>query len=187
MRLVAVCAVLIFVTIACGGAGSGGTAGQAPLAGGGATGSGPASGLTLVPHTTLETFLPALKDWTRAYQPRGDTDTTESFSRIQVDYERGVGGLSVEIQDSMKNPNILGPLVAMLASDAAAQQEGMARTTVGGFPGVQEWTPEPRNGEVVVLLADRFTVRVVGSTVPDLATIRWAVEQVELKKLAGLR
>jgi hypothetical protein len=58
---------------------------------------------------------------------------------------------------------------------------------VGGFPGVQEWTPEPRNGEVTVVLADRFTVRAVGSTVPDLDTIRAAVEAVELKKLAGLK
>ena len=75
----------------------------------------------------------------------------------------------------------------MLASDAAAQQDGKTRTTVGGFPGVQEWTPEPRNGEVSVLLADRFTVRAVGSTVPDLNTIRAAVEAVDLKKLAGLK
>ncbi len=182
MRQLVVWAV-VFAAAACSGTGSAGQTGPA----GGAVGAGPASGLTLVPHTTLETFLPALRDWTRAYQPRGDTDRAESFSRTQVDYERGPSGLSVEIQDAMKNQNVIGPLVAMLASDAAAQQEGKTRTTVGGFPGVQEWTAEARNGEVVVLLADRFTVRVVGSTVPDLDTIRWAVEQVELKKLAGLR
>ena len=152
-----------------------------------AAGSSPAAGLTLVPHTTLETFLPTLSGWTFEYQPRGDTDTVEGFSRIQVDYGRGENGMSIEIQDAMKNPNILGPLTAMLASDAAAQQDGMTRTTVGGFPGVQEWTPEARNGEVVVLLADRFSVRAVGSTVPDLATIRAAVEAVELKTLAGLK
>lgn len=83
---------------ACGGAGSAGTAGQAGSAGAGAAGSGPASGLTLVAHTTLETFLPTLSDWTRANQPRGDTDTAESFSRTQVDYVRGPSGLGVEIR-----------------------------------------------------------------------------------------
>ena len=180
-RLIVAWAVLI--AMACGGAGSAGTESQA----GQAAGAGPAAGLTLVPHTTLETFLPAMPAWTRAYEPRGDTDTTESFSRTQVDYERGENGMSIEIQDSMKNPNILGPLTAMLASDAAAQQEGRTRTTVGGFPGVQEWTAEAKNGEVTVLLADRFTVRAVGSTVPDLDKIRAAVEAVDLKKLAGLR
>lgn len=181
-RLIVAWAVLI-ATIACGGAGSSGTGSQA----GGAAGSGPAPGLTLVPHTTLETFLPALPGWTFEYQPRGDTDPVEGYARVQVNYQRGENGMSIEIVDTMKNPNVLGPLTAMLASDAAAQQDGKTRTTVGGFPGVQEWTPEPRNGEVSVLLADRFTVRAVGSTVPDLATIRAAIEAVDLKKLAGLR
>ena len=184
-RLIVAWAVLI-ATIACGGAGSGGTDSQAGPAGG-AAGSGPAAGLTLVPHTTLETFLPAMPGWTFEYQPRGDTDPVERYARVQLNYERGENGMSIEIVDTMKNPNVLGPLTAVLASDAAAEQEGKTRTTVGGFPGVQEWTPEPRNGEVSVLLADRFVVRAVGSTVPDLATIRAAVEAVDLQKLAGLK
>lgn len=185
MRLLVVWAV-VTATMACGGAGSSGTAGQAGAAASGA-GSGPAAGLTLVPHTTLETYLPTLPGWTFEYQPRGDTDTAEGYARIQVNYVRGENGMSIEIVDTMKNPNVLDPLPAMLASDAAAQQEGLTRTSVGGFPGVQEWTPEPRNGEVTVLLADRFVVKAVGSTVPDLNTIRGAVEAVDLKKLAGLR
>ncbi len=173
---------VVAATIACGGgANSSGTAGQ----GGPAAGPGPTAGLTLVPHTTLETYLPALPGWTFEYQPRGDTDAAEGYARIQVNYSRGESGMSIEIVDTMKNPNSLDPLPATLASDAAAQQAGLTRTTVGGFPGVQEWTPEPRNGEVTVLLADRFVVKAVGSTVPDLATIRAAVEAVDLKKLAG--
>ena len=181
-RLLVVWAV-VTATIACGGANSSGTTGQT----GPAAGSGPAAGLTLVPHTTLETYLPALPGWTFEYQPRGDTDTAEGYARIQVNYARGENGMSIEIVDTMKNPNVLDPLPATLASDAAAQQAGLTRTTVGGFPGVQEWTPEPRNGEVTVLLSDRFVVKAVGSTVPDLATIRAAVEAVDLKKLAAVK
>jgi hypothetical protein len=185
MRLLVVWVVVIAVS-ACGGAGSGGTAGQSGAAAS-AAGSGPAAGLTLVPHTTLETFLPALPGWTFEYQPRGDTDTAEGYARVQVNYVRGESGMSIEIVDTMKNPNILDPLPATLASDAAAQQAGLTRTTVGGFPGVEEWTPEPRNGEVTVLVADRFVAKAVGSTVPDLATIRAAVAAVDLKKLAELK
>lgn len=182
MRLLVVWAVVIGVS-ACGGAGSSGTAGQT----GPAAGPGPTAGLTLVPHPTLETFLPALPGWTFEYQPRGDTDTAEGYARVQVNYMRGESGMSIEIVDTMKNPNILDPLPATLASDAAAQQAGLTRTTVGGFLGVEEWTPEPRNGEVTVLVADRFVAKAVGSTVPDLATIRAAVAAVDLKKLAGVR
>ena len=60
-------------------------------------------------------------------------------------------------------------------------------TTVAGFPAVESWTPAAKNGELGLLVGGRYLVKVNGSTVPDVETIRKAVEAIDLKKLAALK
>lgn len=143
--------------------------------------------VTAVPCGSLRPFLPVLKDWVR-----GDITcdpTEDNVSRVQVDYERGIGGLSVEIIDSAQNANVQAPLTDLIKSKhTELRSDGYTRpTTIEGFPGIEEWTSEARNGEVHLLIGSRYMVKVRGDSVPDMDTIRWATSQIELRKLAALK
>ncbi len=162
------------------------TTGQAPADAGSEAGWTPPAGVTLVTHERLLAFVPELPGWPTS-QARGETDWPTLVSRVYADYDRGADRLELEIIDSVKNPNVMGPLLESLRGDAAAARDGLTRTTIRGFPGVAEWTAVARNGTVTVVLADRFTVKFTGSTVADLTTIRDAVAKVDLEKLAALK
>ena len=146
------------------------------------SGSGPAAGVTVVPHTTLETFLPNLPGWERL-EPRGETDTTESVSRVTVDYEKPPSTLSFEFMDSSMNPDVL----ALINEAIKGQNPEMTPMMLKGFPGAEEWTPESMRGSVHVLVGGRFMVVVTGETMPDLASIRAVAETIDLAKMASLK
>ena len=181
-----VCAVLLFAAAAaCGGSAPADTS-STPAASGSAAST---SASKVVPFERLQALLPQVDGWTRG-EPKGETDTSESVSRVQVNYEaRDQGGLSVEIMDTSANRLMLEPMLAMIKSGYESNQGGTVTkaTTVAGFPGYEEWTSESRNGVVGVLVEGRFTVAVTGSFVPDLATIRKVANAIDLKKLATLR
>ena len=140
------------------------------------------AGVRVVPHQTLESLLPNLPGWQRG-EPQGETDTAESVSRVTVDYEKGPIRLSFEFMDSSMNDAML----AMIKEAIKGQDRAMKPTTLAGFPGAEEWTNESHQGTVHILVAGRFMVAVTGEGVADLATIRKAVEAIDLKKMAALK
>ena len=143
--------------------------------------------VTVVPCEKLRSFLPNLPGWARETTPQCETDTAESVSRVQVDYDKGISRMSVEIMDSSKRPEVQAPLSAMVEStDAEATAQGLIKTKIQDFPAVEEWTPVSGHGEISILVADRFMLRLVGSTVPDIATVREAAEKIDLKGLASV-
>lgn len=131
-------------------------------------------------------FVPVLSSWPEP-KPRGETDWPTLVTRVYADYDRGSSRLELELMDAVKNPHVMTPLLELLRSDEAAVQEGVERIKIREFPGIQEWTDEARKGYVVVLLADRFTVKFTGTYVESLNVIRDAVAKVDLEKLAGLK
>jgi len=184
------CAVLLLAAAAaCGGSASSDNSSTPAANGSGAAAATAGSSARVVPFEQLQALLPQIDGWTRG-EPRGETDTTEKVSRVQVNYDaRDMGGLSIEIMDTSRNQVMLEPMLAMIKSGYQSNQGGtvIKATTVGGFPGYEEWTSESRNGAVSVLVEGRFTVAVTGSFVADLATIRRVAESIDLKKLAALK
>jgi len=59
-------------------------------------------------------------------------------------------------------------------------------TTINGFPGYEEWTAEAGNGEVHVLVAGRFMVKVTAAT-SDLAALQKAAQSIPMQKLAAIK
>jgi len=140
----------------------------------------------LVTGQTLETFYPAMPGWQRGV-PQSETDTQEMVSRTTVDFERGVSTIGVELMDSCRNPNVL-----MMMNESLKQLPPVTRgtvvrhTTINGFPGYEEWTAEAGNGELHVLVAGRFMVKVTAGT-SDLATLQKATQSIPMQKLAAMK
>jgi hypothetical protein len=139
----------------------------------------------VTPHRTLETFLPVMPGWTRG-DPVSETDTVESVSRTTVDYDRDVSTISVEIMDSCRNPDVLGPLTTALKQGVPVTRGTTTKSlAVQGFPACEEWTAEAGNGEVHVLVGGRFMVKVTGATT-DLRTLENTPNLMALQRLAAL-
>lgn len=150
--------------------------------------AGQSGSIALVPAPRLKPFLPDLTGWKKG-NVNEETDASEHVSRVQVDYEKGVSGLSIELMDSSKNPNVMAPMTDMLkANQTETRSDGFTRpATIDGFPGIEEWTSGVNNGTVHVLVADRYMVKVTGDSVENLDTIVNAARAMKLANLAALK
>jgi hypothetical protein len=140
-----------------------------------------------VSHTQLEALLPVLSGFARN-RPKGETDNLEAVSRTTVDYEAGAAGISIELMDSCRNPDMLSQLREFLAQGPPATAGTVMRSLpIRGFPAYTEWTQESQHGEVHVLVADRFMVKVTGGLVQSLAVVEGAATAIDLQRLAALK
>ncbi len=140
-----------------------------------------------VRHPQLEALLPVLAGFGRN-RPRGETDDDESVARTTVDYEAGAARISIELIDTCRNPDMLSQLREFLATGAPATPGTTMRSiAIRKFAAYEEWTAESRYGEIHVLVADRFTVKVTGELVESLKVIEGAAEAIDLPALAALK
>ena len=138
-------------------------------------------------HSQLEALLPALPGFARN-RPVGETDNLEAVSRTTVDYEAGAAVVSIELMDSCRNPDMLSQLREFLAQGPPATAGTVMRSVpIKGFPAYEEWTQESRHGEVHVLVADRFMVKVTGDLVESRAVVEGAAKAIDLQRLAALK
>ena len=146
----------------------------------------PAQACRPVPGTTLEQFYPVMPGWTRGV-PQSETDTQESVSRTTVDFDRGTETISVELMDSCRNADVLMLIKETLKQfPPGAPGTTQRHTTVNGFPAYEEFTAESGHGEIHVLVADRFMVKVTAET-SNLPTLQNATRLVPMQKLAVAR
>ena len=185
LPLVGFCCLLV---AACGSSAATTTDSQLAAATQAGATAGQAGSVTLVPAARLKPFLPELPGWSKG-AVKEETDTSEHVSRVQVDYEKGVSGLSVEIMDSTKNPYVMAPMTDLIkANQTEGRADGFTRpATVDGFPGIEEWTDTVNNGTVHGLVAQRYMVKVTGDSVESVATITSAARAIGLARLAALR
>ena len=139
-----------------------------------------------VPGNNLEKFYPVMPGWTRG-MPQSETDRSESVSRTTVDFDRKTETISVELMDSCRNADVLQLLREVLKTLPPATRGTIQRhTTVNGFPAYEEFTAESGHGEIHVLVAERFMVKVTAES-SDLATLQNAARLVPMSGLAALK
>ena len=139
-----------------------------------------------VPGNALEQFYPVMPGWTRGV-PKSETDPQEAVSRTTVDFDRDVMTISVELMDSCRDPDVLLLIREALKQFPPGGAGTIQRhTTVNGFPAYEEFTAESGHGEIHVLVADRFMVKVTAET-SDLPTLQNAARQIPMQKLAAAK
>jgi len=143
----------------------------------------------VVPFEKLIVLLPDMAGWKRQ-EPRGETVRGKPpMTRVTADYDKGEGTLSFEMMDLVGSKEMLAQAREHTKPGFSEKRsDGYTKAiTVRDFPGTEEWTPQAKNGFISVIVADRFAVKVTGSYVPDVATIRAAVEAIDLAALAALK
>jgi hypothetical protein len=139
-----------------------------------------------VPGNNLERFYPVMPGWSRG-TPQSETDPSESVSRTTVDFDRKTETIGVELMDSCRSADVLLLLRETLKTLPPAMRGTTQRhTTVNGFPAYEEFTAESGHGEIHVLVADRFMVKVTAD-LSDLRTLQNAAQLVPMSALAAAR
>ncbi len=139
-----------------------------------------------VPGPSLEKYYPVMQGWSRG-EPQSETDPVESVSRTTVDFDRNTETISVELMDSCGRAEVLQLMRGTLETLPPGTPGTVQRhTTVNGFPAYEEFTAESGHGEIHVLVADRFMVKVTAES-SNLRTLQNAAHLVPLSKLAALK
>ena len=139
-----------------------------------------------VPGTTLEQFYPVMPGWTRG-TPQSETDAQEAVSRTTVDFDRSTETIGVELMDSCRNAYVLLMIREALKQFPPGTPGTTQRhTTVNGYPAYEEFTAESGHGELHVLVADRFMVKVTAGS-SNLLTLQNATRLIPMQKLAAAR
>ena len=139
-----------------------------------------------VPGNNLEKFYAVMPGWTRG-MPQSETDQSEAVSRTTVDFDRNTETISVELMDSCRNTDVLQLLRDTLKRLPPGQAGTVQRhTTVNGFPAYEEFTAECGHGEIHVLVADRFMVKVTAES-SNLPTLQNAARLMPMSTLAAAK
>jgi len=140
----------------------------------------------------LLTFLPSGEGWT-AGTPTGSTTAVPGYkvSVASNEYRRPSSDgtqeqvVSVEITDGGYAEMISAPF-EMMAQMSSETTEGYQKgVTVGGYPGVEQWTISTRRSELSALVAKRFLIHLTGSQVEPSELREW-LEGMKLAELAEL-
>jgi hypothetical protein len=136
----------------------------------------------------LGALLPEVAGWLRGPLRSETVSVPAHYSRAEAHYSRGDGSIELTLADSGFQPLILAPISVFL-SGANEQSGGTTRraVSINKSPGSESWTPADRNGEVVVLVSQRFVVTATGRRVADLEPLRTLVRAVDFGRLAGLK
>jgi len=147
-----------------------------------------AQGCRPVPGNSLEKYYPMMPGWTRG-KPQSETDPSESVSRTTVDFDRKTETISVELMDSCRRAEVLQLIRETLKTLPPATRGTVQRhTTVNGFPAYEEFTAESGHGEIHVLVADRFMIKVTADgPAMDLRTLQNGAQQVPMAAIAALK
>jgi hypothetical protein len=143
----------------------------------------------VVDFEKLQAMLPEVPGWTRS-EPRGEQMSMGiKMSRAEARYTNGDSTIRLEIQDTALSQMLLAPLSIFMASGYSERSsEGYKRSTsIGGQPGFEELRKNSREGEVTVVVGNRFIVSARGDEVDSTEPARKLIEAVDLAKLATMK
>ena len=142
-----------------------------------------------VDYERLKELIPEISGWTRS-APRGEQVTMPfKISKAGARYEKGDSSIKLDITDSSFNQLLLAPLSMFMAMGFEEKSDdGFTKAVkIAGLPGFEKWQNAGKDGEVTVVVANRFIVQADGNNVENLDVVRKVVTAVDLNKLAGMK
>jgi hypothetical protein len=133
----------------------------------------------------LETALPDLSGWKMA-KPEGERMTSPiPFSKTETDYQNGEERVEVSITDTAAAMMLLMPVRMMVATGYSREtSNGYEKAvSVNGMPAVEKWSSANKDGELTVLVNDRFIVQFDGRNVSGVKTLHDFAAKTDFGKL----
>jgi hypothetical protein len=156
-----------------------------PVAAGGLVVGHASQSCQLVSGPKLEEFYPVMPGWERSTPVT--EDDVDGVTRTTADFDRGESTISVELMDTCRGEDLL-LLMRETLKELPPGGSGTTQrhTKVNNFPAYEEFTAESGHGEIHVLVAERFLVKVTADS-SDLPTLQNAARLIRMKDLAAIR
>ncbi len=138
-----------------------------------------------MPFQTLETALPSMSGW-QMDKPEGERMTSPvPFSKTETDYQNGDERIQVSITDTAAAMMLLMPVRMMVATGYSREtSNGYEKAvSVNGMPAVEKWNSAGKDGELTVLVNDRFIVQFDGRNVSGVKTLHDFAAKTDFGKL----
>lgn len=137
----------------------------------------------------LQTVLPEVSGWERE-EPKGEKMTLPvPFSQTETRYKKGDASVELKIVDSGFSQLLFAPYSMLLS--AGYEKESSSgyekSTTFSGNPGFEKWDKDSKDGQILVVVGNRFLVTIDGNDLSDNKVLQEFVSKVDLSKLATLK
>lgn len=137
----------------------------------------------------LQALLPTVSGWTME-KPRGERMTSPvAFSQTEATYNNGNQRVEVKIVDSGFHRLLLAPWAMFLAAGYEKEtSEGYEKSMkIGDNPGFEKWNSDSKNGELNLVVGQRFLVTVEGHRIADTKVLRDFMSGLDTTKLTALK
>lgn len=138
---------------------------------------------------TLQTHLPKVSGWEMG-EPEGQRMTMPvPFSQVETEYRNGDKQIDVTIVDTGFAKLLVAPWSMMLAAGYSNEtSDGYEKAiTVAGNPAVEKWSSKSKDGELNILVGNRFMVTLDGRELSDVKELHAFASQMNLGAIAALK
>jgi hypothetical protein len=138
---------------------------------------------------TLQTHLPKVSGWEMG-EPEGQRMTMPvPFSQVETEYRNGDKRIDVTIVDTGFAKLLIAPWSMMLAAGYSSEtSDGYEKAiSINGNPAVEKWDAKSKDGELNILVGNRFMVTLDGRELSDVKELHTFASAMNLGSIAALK
>ena len=136
----------------------------------------------------LVPYLIDIPGWEAEGEPSGQSMSMGDFkiSQAECSYVSGEKNLKIEIVDGGYVPMVYAGIKMAMNFEIDTSEEYIRKTTVKGFPAVEQYEYEGRLAKIMILAAERFLVNLEEENADDSSEVKAVAETLDLEGLADL-
>ena len=137
----------------------------------------------------LQSALPEVSGWQRA-TPTGERMTSPiAYSQAEADYTMGDASINVKMVDSAFSQLLIAPWRCSSRPATKSRQATATRnrSTSAATPASRSWNKGSKDGEINLVIANRFLVTVDGDNIGDSKVLHEFASKIDAGKLAALK
>lgn len=121
-------------------------------------------------------------------KPEGSTVAMGNYkvSQAEREYSSGDKELKISIVDGAYAQMAYAGIKMAMNFEMDTSEEYVKKVTIKGFPGIEKYEYEDKDGQVILLVADRFVVQLEEENAPDTSELKKIAEALDLEGLAKL-
>lgn len=136
----------------------------------------------------LTPFLGDFDGWKAKGDAKGQTMTMQNFkiSNASRRYEAGDKSLEIEIIDGSYHQMMYASFKMMKNFEVDTSDEYVKKCTIKKHPGIEQFRYKRNRGTVMLLVADRFLVKLEARNIKDTQVLKKIAEAMDLDAMAKL-
>lgn len=133
-------------------------------------------------------FLVDISGWEAKDEAEGKSLNIGGYkiSQAERNYVSGNKELRIQVVDGSYLPMIYASIKMAMEFEMDTGEEYQKKITVKVYSGVEQYHREDKEAAVIILIADRFLLRLEGRSIEDPAELRAIAETLDLDGIAGL-